>query len=165
MNKPFSWKKSSQSVTLVLGLCVSSLLVVGCNSAPSGSVYKASDALKPQQVRFAELLSVRAVTIDTSSDAKLGTLAGGAIGGIAGSRLGSGSGTEALLGGVIGATVGAIAGSAAENMASKSEGWDLTVKMIDTGEVVSIVQAADMSFEVGQRVKVLVQNGKYRVSP
>lgn len=145
-------------------MVISSVSLVGCNSAPSASVYKSSEALKPQRVEFATVLAVRSVTIDTSTDSKVGTIAGGAIGGIAGSRYGSGRGVDALLGGVIGATVGAVAGSTAENMASKSDGLDITVRT-EAGETLSIVQAADMEISVGQRVRLLMQNGKYRVAP
>jgi len=151
------------TIATVLGVGFS---LVGCSaSAPSGSVYKSGEALKPQEVRMAKLLSVRPVQIETSSSTTAGTMAGGAIGGVAGSQMGSGRGTEAILGGLIGATVGAIAGSATEKMANKSDALELTVKMDDTGQVMSIVQASDESFTAGQAVRVLVQSGKYRVAP
>jgi outer membrane lipoprotein SlyB len=151
-------------ITAVLGGISGSLM--GCSaSAPSGSVYKSSEALKPQEVRMAKLLSVRPVQIETSSSSTTGAMAGGAIGGVAGSQMGSGKGTEAILGGLIGATVGAIAGSATEKMANKSDALELTVKMDDSGQIMSIVQASDEVFTVGQPVRVLVQSGKYRVAP
>ena len=157
-------KRTIKLVCLLSVMTVGSMSLIGCSSAPSASVYESSEALKPQRVVFATVLAVRNVTIDTSTDSKVGTIAGGAIGGIAGSRFGSGRGTDALLGGVIGATVGAVAGSAAENMASKSEGLDITVRT-ETGETLSIVQAADVAISVGQQVRLLTQNGKYRVAP
>ena len=147
-------------------LMTTSLVLVGCStSAPSGSIYKSNEALKPQEVRFAKLLSVRPVEIETASNTNTGTLAGGAIGGVAGSQMGSGRGTEAVLGGLIGATVGAIAGSAAQKIANKESALELTVKMDDTGQIMSIVQASDETFTAGQDVRVLVQSGKYRVAP
>jgi outer membrane lipoprotein SlyB len=151
-------------ISTVLGFAAV-VFLFGCSNAPSGNVYKSSEALKPQQVRFAQLVAAQAVSIDTASDSNVGTIAGGAIGGIAGSRFGSGRGADALLGGVIGATVGALAGSATEKMAGKSNAWELTLKFEDSGELLSIVQAGDDAFVVGQKVRVLIQNGRYRVSP
>jgi len=148
-----------------LGLLFVVALLAGCSSAPSGSVYKSGEALKPQQVKFAQLLSVRPVKIEASSNTMAGTMAGGAIGGVAGSRMGSGTGSEAVLGGLIGATVGAIAGSTAEKMANSQDAMELTVKMDGSGDMMSIVQASDEAFTAGQKVRILIQNGVYRVAP
>jgi outer membrane lipoprotein SlyB len=143
-----------------------SIIIAGCSaSAPSGSVYKSAEALKPQEVRMAKLVSIRPIQIETSSNTSTGAIAGGAIGGVAGSRMGSGRGAESLLGGLIGATVGAIAGSATEKIANKSDSFEMTIKMDDTGQLISIVQASDEQFVVGQSVRVLIQSGKYRVAP
>jgi outer membrane lipoprotein SlyB len=155
-----------QSMAILAVGFVSLLGLTACSpSAPSGSVYKSSEALKPQEVKFAQLLSVRPVQIETSSSTAAGTMAGGAIGGVAGSQMGSGRGTEAVLGGLIGATVGAIAGSAAERAANKSAALEMTIRMEDSGRVVSVVQASDEQFVVGERVRVLIQSGKYRIAP
>lgn len=155
-----------QTPSPALLLLIASIGLTACSaSAPSGSIYKSSEALKPQEVKLAKLLSVRTVQIETSSNTNTGAIAGGAIGGVAGSQMGSGRGSEALLGGLIGATVGAVAGSATEKMANKSDALELTVKMEDTGQIMSIVQASDEQFTAGQQVRVLIQSGKYRVAP
>ncbi len=151
---------------LVLATIASGWVLAGCSpSAPSGSVYKSSESLKPQEVRLAKLLSVRPVQIETSSNTTTGAVAGGAIGGVAGSQMGSGRGTEAVLGGLIGATVGAIAGSAAQKATNKEDAVELTVQMDDGGQIMSIVQATNEVFTAGQAVRVLIQSGKYRVAP
>lgn len=150
-------------VGLILAAAVA--LVTGCSSAPSGSIYKSSEALKPQEVRMGKLLSVEVIKIDTKGDTTMGTVAGGAIGGIAGSQMGSGKGAQGALGAVIGATVGAIAGSTVQNMTNKEEAYELTVQMEDDGKIMSIVQASDEAFTAGERVRVLVQGGKYRIAP
>ena len=152
---------ASSSLLLAIAFAVG-----GCSSsAPSGSIYKSGEALKPQEVRMAKLLSVRPVQIETSSNSNKGAMAGGAIGGVAGSQMGSGRGAEAILGGLIGATVGAIAGSATEKMTNKENALELTIKMDDDGKVMSIIQASDEAFTAGQAVRVLIQGGKYRVAP
>ncbi len=151
---------------LAVAMIASVWLLAGCSpSAPSGSIYKSSEALKPQEVRMAKLLSVRPVKIETSSNTSTGAVAGGAIGGVAGSQMGSGRGTEAVLGGLIGATVGAIAGSAAQKATNKEDAVELTVQMDDSGQIMSIVQSSDEVFTAGQPVRVLIQSGKYRVAP
>lgn len=158
--------KKVASIAALLALPLVTIGLSGCApSAPSGSVYKSSEALKPQEVRFAKLLSIRPVQIETSSNTSTGAMAGGAIGGVAGSNMGSGRGSDALLGGLIGATVGAIAGSAAERASNKENAMELTFQMEDTGQVLSIVQASDEQFTAGDRVRVLVQSGRYRISP
>jgi outer membrane lipoprotein SlyB len=151
---------------LIIAVMASGLVMTGCSpSAPSGTIYKSNEALKPQEVRLAKLLSVRPVQIETSSNTNTGAVAGGAIGGVAGSQMGSGRGTEAVLGGLIGATVGAIAGSAAQKATNKENAAELTVQMDDNGQIMSIVQAGDETFTAGQAVRVLIQSGKYRVAP
>ena len=150
-------------MSLLLSVAVA---LAGCSaSAPSGSVYKSGETLRPQEVQMAVVLSVRPVQIETSSNNSTGALAGGAIGAVAGSQMGSGRGAEGLLGGLIGATVGAVAGSATEKMANKSDALELTIKMDATGKIMSIVQASDEQFSVGEKVRVLIQGGKYRVAP
>lgn len=148
----------------VLLFCMVSLSACS-TSAPSGSIYKSSEALKPQVVRLAKLLSVQPVQIETSDSTSTGTIAGGAIGGVAGSQMGSGKGSEAVLGGLIGATVGAIAGSSIEKVTNKENAVELTVQMEDDGKIMSIVQATDVQFTAGERVRILIQSGKYRVAP
>lgn len=150
---------------LVLGFFVLSGLLTGCApSAPSSSIYKSSEALKPQEVRLGKLLSVRVVQIETSPNTNIGTAAGAAIGGVAGSQMGSGKGAEAVLGGLVGATVGAVAGSAIQKTTNLEQAVELTVQMDDNQQIMSIVQASDETFVAGQPVKLLIQSGKYRVS-
>jgi len=147
-------------------IALTSLMQLGCSpTAPSGSIYKSNEALKPQEVRMAKLLSVRLVQIETSANTNTGAIAGGAIGAVAGSQMGSGRGAEAALGGLIGATVGAIAGSSVQQATNKEKAVELTIQMDDTGQIMSIVQTSDETFTAGQSVKVLIQSGKYRIAP
>lgn len=153
-------------VMLVTAVVMVGGVLSGCSrTPPSGDIYRSGEALTPQKVRFGEVVSVRTVQVDTGGSGATGAMAGGAIGGVAGSRMGSGRGSDAVLGGLIGATVGAIAGAAAEGASNKHDALELTVKMQDTGDMMSIVQAGQETFTAGQKVRVLIQNGVYRVSP
>ena len=94
---------------------------------------------------------VREVQIEgTKSGA--GAIAGGIMGFALGSTIGSGSGrTVARAAGTVG---GAAAGAAIEEGATRQMGLEITVQL-DNGEVVSIVQGADETFDEGDLVKVL----------
>jgi outer membrane lipoprotein SlyB len=56
-----------------------------------------------------------------------------------------------------------MAGSVVEEKATQQRGLEITVQL-DSGEVIAIVQAADVSFDEGDQVRVLRRpNGEARV--
>jgi outer membrane lipoprotein SlyB len=62
-----------------------------------------------------------------------------------------------------GAAIGALAGHAAEGKLTKFNGVEITVKL-DNGEVIAVVQEADVMFSVEDRVRVLTgRDGTTRV--
>ena len=123
----------------------------GCASSMSGDVYSRDQARKVQRVDEGEIIMVREVMIEGTKSG-LGVIAGGVVGGVLGSMVGGGKGQT--LGTVAGAVGGAGAGAAAEEAATRQKGLEITVKL-ENGEVVSIVQAADREYLVGDEVKVL----------
>lgn len=130
---------------------VAALALAGCASSLSGDVYSRDQAQKVQRVDEGEIILVREVMIEGTKSG-LGVMAGGVVGGVLGSMVGGGKGkTLATVGGAIG---GAGAGAAAEEAATRQKGLEITVKL-ENGEVVSIVQAADREYLVGDEVKVL----------
>jgi len=94
---------------------------------------------------------VKSVKIE-GTKTPVGTLAGAAAGGALGSTIGSGTGKTVAV--VLGAIAGGAAGSAVEEQATKKDGLEITVKL-DNGEVISVVQEADVPFSVGERVRIL----------
>jgi len=84
----------------------------------------------------------------------LGGIAGGAIGGGRGSSIAS----------VVGVIGGLVIGNALENQATQEVGLELTVKL-DNGQTALVIQAAEPSFQIGDRVRVLSgKDGKTRVT-
>ena len=150
--------KAFISLTLVSGL---TLALSACVVAPnSGSVYNARQAQNEQSVRMASVESVREVTIDKGSSGT-GTLAGAALGGLAGSAVGGGKG--AIAAGILGAVAGGVAGQNVEANATNRKGFEITVRL-DNGDLRAITQDADEMFRAGERVRLLSDGKKTRVT-
>lgn len=144
----------------VLTILLAALVVAGCASSKSGSVYSRDEARREATVRMGTLESVRAVMIE-GTKTPVGTVAGGAVGGIAGSSIGGGRGSAVAA--VLGAVAGGLVGSAAEEGITRRQGVELTVRL-DNGEMRAIVQEADETFTVGERVRLVSQGGVTRVT-
>lgn len=141
-------------ITKLLLVSLLSIFLVACASSNSGSVYKREDARKVQTVKTGVVESVRTVKLE-GTNSPVGTVAGGAIGGIAGSSIGSGR--TSAIGAVIGAVAGGIAGAATEEVITRKDALEITVKL-DGGGLIAIVQEADEAFQPGEKVRI-VENG------
>jgi len=140
-----------RATSWLLPMVVATLGLGGCASSMSGDVYSRDQARKVQRVDEGEIIMVREVLIEGTKSG-LGVIAGGAVGGVLGSMVGGGKGqTLATVGGAV---AGGGAGAAAEEAATRQKGLEITVKL-ENGEVVSVVQAADREYLVGDEVKVL----------
>lgn len=150
-------KSKSLSIFALLMLVA---VLSACAPSTSGQVYSRGQTRISHQVFFGTVLEARPVTIEgTQSGA--GTIAGGVLGGIAGSGIGGGTGRS--LAAVTGAIAGAAVGSSVEKSATTVQGLEITVEL-DNGELVAIVQEADVAFRDGDRVRVLrSQDGTMRV--
>lgn len=146
--------------TKVVTAVLAAVLLAGCASSNSGSVYSRGETRREATVRTGVVESVRSVMIE-GTKTPIGTIAGGAVGGIAGSTIGSGRGSAVAA--VLGAVAGGLAGSAVEEGATRKEGVEITVRL-DNGEMRAIVQEADEQFKPGERVRLLSQSGVTRVS-
>jgi outer membrane lipoprotein SlyB len=146
------------SVRLVLFLAVASL-ITGCASRKSGDVYSRNQAMQAQTVQMGTVQAVRSVQIEGTKSG-VGAVGGGIAGGVLGSTIGGGKGsTLAALGG---AALGAVGGNMAEEKLTKKAGLEITVQL-DSGSLIAVVQAADVMFSVGDRVRVLSSGGTTRV--
>ena len=141
-----------QTITLIL---VASILGA-CATSNSGDVYRREDTRKVQSVRMGVIESVRTVKLE-GTNSNIGTAAGAVVGGIAGSTVGEGKGSA------IGAVAGGIAGSAIEEVATRTDGVEITVKL-DNGSLVAIVQEATETFKPGEKVRLIETGGTTRVS-
>lgn len=145
---------------LCLFLIASAGLLTSCASSRSGQVYSRDQARQEMRVNYGTVQSVRAVQIEGTKSG-VGAVGGGVTGGVLGSMVGGGSGR--LLGTVVGALGGAAGGALAEEAYTTKQGVEVTVEL-DTGEIVTVVQEADIQFSAGERVRVLRANdGSSRV--
>ncbi len=139
---------------------VVTLLVSGCVSSKSGSVYKRDQARAVQRVELGIVEHVREVRIEGTKSG-LGAAIGSVVGGIAGSEVGHGSASDVAT--VLGAAGGGAAGAATEEAATRQKGLEITVEL-DNGRLIAITQSADEPFNVGDRVRVLSGQGITRVT-
>ncbi len=135
-------------------------LLAGCVSSKSGEVYSRDEARQVMTVELGVVEFVKEVQVEGEKSG-LGTAGGAIIGGVAGSTIGGGKGsTLAALGGAI---IGGIAGNVAEEKLTDFNGLEITVKL-DSGKAIATVQANDVMFAVGDRVRVLTtRSGTTRV--
>ncbi len=150
-----------QARTLGTAFVVTALaLVAGCATPRGGADYSGYQTRTEQSVRFGVVESVRGVRIN-AGDTGVGTTSGAVLGGLAGSTVGGGRGSVA--GAVAGAVVGGLVGNAIEKDANNRQGIEITV-MLDGGKYIAVVQEADETFRVGDRVRVLSGRGTTRVT-
>lgn len=146
------------AITCLVGLAG----LTGCASPGLGSGnYRQTEVRVEQSVRYGNVEAVRDVRIDHQSSG-VGTLGGAAIGGIAGSKIGGGSRAHAA-GAIAGAILGGVVGGAIEKSGNDIQGVEVIVRL-QSGQVISIVQAKDEDFRPGDRVRVLNGQGNARVS-
>lgn len=148
------------NISKLLLVSLLSVFLAACVSSNSGSVYKREDARKVQTVKTGVVESVRTVKLE-GTKSPVGTIAGGAIGGIAGGSIGSGRGSA--IGAVIGAVAGGIAGAATEEVVTRKDALEITVKL-DGGGLIAIVQEADEAFQPGEKVRIVENADTSRVT-
>ena len=126
------------------------------------------------------VVSARAVTVsdtDRLGGNGAGIIGGGIAGGVAGSTIGQGKG--AVLGAVGGAAIGAVAGAVIQDQLSTSDGMEYIVKLKDENigspyktrpaaqsktELISVVQGKDVVFSAGQKVYVIYNDDRPRMT-
>jgi outer membrane lipoprotein SlyB len=142
-------------------VAVATLGLAGCAVQGQGSGdYRRGEVRGEMNVRFGVVESVRPVRI-APGDTGVGTTTGAVLGGIAGSTLGHGRGSVA--GAVAGAVLGGAIGQAVERDNNNRQGVEITV-VLDGGKYIAVVQEADETFRVGDRVRVLSGRGTTRVA-
>lgn len=147
-------------VSLVAFVVVAALS--GCASSLSGGAYSRDQARVAQEVEYGRVEAVRGVAIE-GTKSNIGTGAGAIAGGVAGAGIGSGS-TTRTIGALAGAIIGGMAGAAAEEGITRQDGLEITVRL-DSGRTIAVVQAADVQFRPGDRVRVLYgRDGTTRVT-
>lgn len=137
---------------LVLSL---SMLIVGCAGGLGGRDYDRDDARRAYRVEWGEVAEVSVVKIE-GQYTELGTAGGAAVGYSLGRIIGDGSGSRVA--GAVGGVAGAVAGREIEKSVTSDTGLEIMVDM-DRGDTLVIVQSADVDFQPGERVRVLLGRG------
>lgn len=143
---------------LILGIAVA---ITGCASSSAGDTYSRDEARRVQSVQAGIVETVRLVKIEGTKTA-IGAGAGTVVGAIAGSSVGGG-GKSSAVASVLGAVAGGVAGAAAEEGITREDGMEITVRL-ESGRIISVVQAGKEEFKPGDRVRVLDRGGVTRVS-
>ena len=141
-------------------LVAAMIALAGCASGTGGKDYSRAQTRSVQEVQMGIVESVRAVNIE-GTKTPIGAGAGAVVGGVAGSTVGGGKGS--VVAAAVGAVLGGLGGAAAEEVVTRQKGVEITVKL-DSGKLMAITQAADESFQVGDRVRILSGGGATRVS-
>lgn len=142
-------------------MLIAALAATACAAPSSGRIYSRHEARVAWDVKYGEVVDVDDAVIE-GRHSPLGRIGGGFIGYQAGRTVGGGSGRAVA--GAVGAVAGAVAGSAIEERATRQQAWQFTVEL-DSGRTISIVQARDQSFTLGERVRVyLRRDGAARVA-
>jgi outer membrane lipoprotein SlyB len=151
-----------QTTTIATALLATAFLgLAGCAAPGRGSAdYRSYQTGTEQSVRFGVVETIRPVRIDAPNTG-VGTATGAVLGGLAGNTVGGGYGQTAAA--VAGAVIGGIIGSHIEADANKGQGIEITV-LLDGGRYIAVVQEADESFRVGDRVRIVSGQGTTRVT-
>ncbi len=138
--------------SLIVVFC---LIAAACAGGLGGRDYERSDARQAYKVEWGRVATVAPVTIEGHST-ELGTVGGAAVGYSLGRIIGDGSGSRVA--GAVGGVAGAVAGREIEKAVTSESGLEIMVDM-DRGDSLVIVQSADVSFQPGERVRVLFGSG------
>ena len=152
-------KKSPAIITATL-LAAALATLGGCASGTGGKDYSRDQTRAVQEVQMGVVESVREVNIE-GTKTPIGAGAGAVVGGVAGSTVGGGRGS--IVGATVGAVLGGLGGAATEEAVTRQKGVEITVKL-DSGRMIAVTQAADETFKVGDRVRILSGGGATRVS-
>lgn len=134
-------------------LCL--LLAAGGCATSGGKSYTKGEARQVQTVQRGVIVSIEEVTIEQDSTL-LGPAAGGTLGGVVGSTMGRGRGRLLTTAG--GAVVGAVLGALGEKAVRTEKAYEFMIDL-DGGGTISVVQAIDGNYAVGDQVRVLRGSG------
>lgn len=145
--------KKTVAVLMLVALCFP-MTLTGCAST-SGTSYTRGEARETQTVQRGVIRGIQEVTIEEDASGA-GLALGGILGGVLGSTMGGGRGRILTTAG--GAAVGAALGSLGEKGLRTERAYEFEIQL-DNGQTISVVQAIDGVFNVGDRVRVLRSQG------
>jgi outer membrane lipoprotein SlyB len=135
--------------------------VCACASSSSGRSYPRYQTRAAYDVEYGEVVGTRIVEIEGDASF-IGVWGGSEVGRALGSTVEDRSTRRVAR--AVGGVAGAVAGQAIERKVTAEEGLEITV-LLDSSETVAVVQARDVEFAPGDRVRVLFgSDGSARVS-
>lgn len=146
-------RKTSCCRISALLLCL--LLALGGCAATGGKSYTKDEARTVQTVQRGVIVNLEEVTIEQDSTL-LGPAVGGTVGGVVGSTMGAKSGR--VLATVGGAVIGAALGALGEKAIRTEKAYEFLIDL-DGGGTISVVQAVDDDYRVGDQVRILRSSG------
>ena len=139
---------------LVFCLCI--LLAAGGCATTGGKSYSKDEARQVQTVQRGVILSIDEVTIEADAGI-VGTAIGGTLGGVIGSTMGRGAGRVLATAG--GAAIGAVLGALGEKAVRTEKAYEFMIELENNGGTISVVQAIDAAYAVGDHVRILRSSG------
>ncbi|MEM8920755.1 MAG: glycine zipper 2TM domain-containing protein, partial [Pseudomonadota bacterium] len=117
--------------------------LTGCASGLGANEYERRQVGEVSRVEEGTVVASRSITIESGDGTStLGTATGAVVGGVAGSQIG-GSSEDRAIAGVLGAVIGGVAGSAVEGAANKRPGFAYTVRLANSGDLITVTQGGD----------------------
>jgi outer membrane lipoprotein SlyB len=133
-------------------LLISSLAWSGCATSPTAAnTVRRGETGMAHTFERGEVIYVREVTIEGETQG-LGAVAGGVMGLAVGNLVGGGRGRD--LSRVTGTMAGAAAGTAIEQAVTTVAGVEVSI-LLESGELIVVIQAADEVFKPGDYVRVI----------
>ncbi len=135
----------------------------GCALSSSGQSYPRYETRTAYDVAYGEVVETRQVEIEGDASF-IGVWGGAEVGRAIGSTVDGGRDTRRVVS-AVGSVAGAVAGEAIERKITEEDGLEITVRL-DNSDTIAVVQAMDVEFSPGERVRVLFgPGGSARVSP
>jgi outer membrane lipoprotein SlyB len=112
---------------------------------------------QPQKIRYGTITALDRAVVEVETSGSGGQV-GATVGAVAGYALADGR--DRWLGALAGGVLGGAAGRAAERGARKRKGWQLIIRLEETGEEIGVpIPGKKKPFEVGDRVRLLTSPG------
>ncbi len=137
---------------LVLALCALALCSGCATRSASGSSYPRYETRTVYDVEYGEVVATRIVEIEGDASF-IGVWGGSEVGRAVGGTVGDGAARGVAR--AVGAVAGAVAGGAIEEKLTAEDGLEITVRLDSNGDTIAVVQAQDVLFAPGERVRVL----------
>ncbi len=138
-------------------------IVSGCQSGIGAGDIPRAQVGQVGRVDEGVVVSVRPVRVENDRTI-VGPATGAAIGGIAGSQVGGGNEEQAIAA-IAGAVLGGLIGGAVDRGVSTRQGYGYVVRREKDGQLITVVQGADVQIPPGAQVYIEYLGDRARIIP